>query len=108
MERLGIFRSTKHETEMHNTHCDMSPQGEVLVDESSLPGDYPGSEPVTARLSRIMPAQEKTIIEGVLAQTRGRVSGPSGAARKLGVPSTTLESRIRSLKIDKHRFRSLD
>jgi formate hydrogenlyase transcriptional activator len=48
------------------------------------------------------------MIEAALAETRGRVSGPSGAATKLGIPSTTLESRIRSLKIDKHRFKSLD
>jgi PAS domain S-box-containing protein len=53
-------------------------------------------------------AQEKKIIEAALAESRGRVSGPSGAARELGLPSTTLESRIRSLKINKHRFKSLD
>jgi len=50
--------------------------------------------------------EEKKIIEAVLAQTRGRVSGPSGAAVRLRIPSTTLESKIRKLKIDKHRFRS--
>jgi len=46
-------------------------------------------------------------IESVLRQTRGRISGPEGAAAKLGVPASTLESRIRALKINKHQFRSV-
>jgi DNA-binding NtrC family response regulator len=50
--------------------------------------------------------QEKELIEAALAETRGRVSGASGAAAKLGVPPSTLESKIRSLKINKHRFKS--
>ena len=44
-------------------------------------------------------------IEAVLRQTRGRVYGPGGAAARLGVPASTLEYRIRSLKINKHQFR---
>jgi hypothetical protein len=40
-----------------------------------------------------------------LAETRGRVSGPSGAAAKLGIPSSTLESKIRSMNINKYRFK---
>jgi formate hydrogenlyase transcriptional activator len=53
------------------------------------------------------PRTEREIIERVLAETRGRVSGPFGAAVKLGIPSTTLETRIKVLKIDKHRFKFL-
>ena len=80
---------------------------EVLaMDESWLPRESGRAEPVTGRLSKMTPDEEKTIIEGVLAETRGRVSGPSGAASKFGIPPTTLESRIRTLKINKHRFRS--
>jgi formate hydrogenlyase transcriptional activator len=48
---------------------------------------------------------EREIIETALADSRGRVSGASGAAAKLQVPPTTLESRIKTLKIDKRRFR---
>jgi DNA-binding NtrC family response regulator len=40
-----------------------------------------------------------------LADSHGRVSGPSGAAAKLGIPRQTLDSKIRSLEIDKNRFR---
>lgn len=84
-------------------------ENEVLgIDESWLPRESARAEAETGRISRITPEEEKTIIEGVLAETRGRVSGSSGAARKLGIPPTTLESRIRTLKINKHRFRSSD
>ena len=49
--------------------------------------------------------RERAMIETTLAECKGRVAGPSGAAVKLGVPRQTLESKIRSLGIDKHRFR---
>jgi formate hydrogenlyase transcriptional activator len=58
-------------------------------------------------LVRLQADQEREIIEAALAESRGRVSGPSGAAAKLGIPSTTLESKIKALRIDKHRFKSL-
>ncbi len=56
-------------------------------------------------LPRRLLVQEKDMIEAALKDTRGRVSGPTGAAAKLGIPRSTLESKIRSLKIDKNRFR---
>ena len=49
--------------------------------------------------------QERELIEAALAETSGRISGPDGAARRLGVPRTTLESKIKSLRIDKYRYR---
>ncbi|MBI2684723.1 MAG: sigma 54-interacting transcriptional regulator [Acidobacteria bacterium] len=48
---------------------------------------------------------QRAEIEEVLRQTGGRVSGPKGAAQRLGVPASTLESRIRNLGINKHAFR---
>jgi len=48
---------------------------------------------------------EREIIEAALAATKGRVSGPSGAAAKLGIPPSTLEARIRVLKINKLQFK---
>ena len=51
-------------------------------------------------------ARQKERIEAALAETKGRVSGPSGAAAKLGIPRSTLDSKIRSLKINTHRFRT--
>jgi PAS domain S-box-containing protein len=58
-------------------------------------------------LHRRLLAQEKDMIEAALKDTRGRVSGPGGAAVKLGIPRSTLESKIRSLKINKNRFRTI-
>jgi formate hydrogenlyase transcriptional activator len=49
--------------------------------------------------------QERELIEAALAETRGRVSGRDGAARRLGVPRSTLEYKIESLRIDKYRYR---
>ena len=57
-------------------------------------------------LSDKVAAQEKEIIETALRESQGRVSGPSGAAAKLGIARSTLESKIRSLKINKGRFRT--
>jgi PAS domain S-box-containing protein len=57
-------------------------------------------------LPRRLEAQEKNIIEEALKASRGRVFGPAGAAAKLGIPRSTLESKIKSLKIDKNHFRT--
>jgi len=57
-------------------------------------------------LSQKLAAQEKEMIEAALCETGGRVSGPSGAAAKLGIHRSTLESKIASLKINKYRFKA--
>jgi transcriptional regulator with GAF, ATPase, and Fis domain len=59
----------------------------------------------TGSLGRKNPAEEKDLIEKALAEAEGRVSGPSGAAAKLGIPASTLEYKIRLLKINKHQFK---
>jgi hypothetical protein len=46
------------------------------------------------------------MIEAALRECKGRVCGPAGAASKLGMPRSTLESKIRSLRIDTNRFRT--
>jgi PAS domain S-box-containing protein len=77
------------------------------VDESWLSRQPLASEPKTQPdLHRKLAGQEKEMIEAALRECRGRVSGPSGAAAKLGIPGSTLETKIRSLKIDKNRFRT--
>jgi transcriptional regulator with GAF, ATPase, and Fis domain len=57
-------------------------------------------------LSSSLAAHEKAIVEDALRASRGRVFGLLGAAARLGIPRSTLESRIRALKIDKRRFRT--
>jgi len=53
------------------------------------------------------PRTERAIIEAALAQAKGRISGRSGAAAKLGIPPSTLDHRIKTLKIDKTKFKFL-
>jgi formate hydrogenlyase transcriptional activator len=57
-------------------------------------------------LSQKLASHEREMIEAALRESEGRVSGPSGAAAKLGIPGSTLETKIRSLKIDKNRFKT--
>jgi formate hydrogenlyase transcriptional activator len=76
------------------------------VDESWLSRD-PSSDSASQPLSEKIAAQEKEMIEAALAESKGRVSGPSGAAAKLGIPQSTLDSKIKSLKINKHHFKNL-
>jgi len=59
----------------------------------------------TGSLGRKSPVEEKELIERALAEAEGRVSGPSGAAAKLRIPASTLEYKIRLLKINKHEFK---
>src|SRR5882757_6587151 len=78
------------------------------IDESWLPKQTSLTEPKNQmELPGRLLAQEKEMIEAALRESRGRIFGPEGAAAKLGIPRSTLESKIRSLKIDKNRFRIL-
>jgi transcriptional regulator with GAF, ATPase, and Fis domain len=66
----------------------------------------PRASPVEASLIvKVEPRSEREIIEAALAETRGRVSGTSGAAAKLGIPPSTLDDRIKALKINKQQFK---
>jgi formate hydrogenlyase transcriptional activator len=76
------------------------------VDESWLSQKLPERKAESLLyLSDKVAAQEKEIIEAALRECQGRVYGPSGAAAKLGIARSTLEAKIRSLKINKNRFR---
>jgi PAS domain S-box-containing protein len=81
---------------------------DFTVDESWLDvGSGPNSKahrPLGQTLSTKL--HEKEIIEATLAETAGRVSGPSGAAARLNMPASTLDYKIRILKIDKYRFKT--
>ena len=69
----------------------------------SVPAEPRSPAAVSPRTSTLA-THEKDAIEAALAESKGRVSGPFGAAARLGVPSSTLESKIKALKIDKSRF----
>jgi DNA-binding NtrC family response regulator len=75
------------------------------VDATWLVRESRQTQPASQPLSEALVTHEKEIIEAALTESRGRVSGPTGAAAKLGIPPTTLESKIKSLNINKHRFK---
>jgi PAS domain S-box-containing protein len=100
----GNIRELQNVIERSIIVCDTE---NFSVDESWL-----SREPLCARsLNQALPEkltiEEKTMIETALAQTRGQVAGPYGAAARLGMPASTLESKIKSLKISKRRFKSV-
>jgi formate hydrogenlyase transcriptional activator len=76
---------------------------EFIVDENWLSAGPAANSPVA--LAGKLAGHEKALIEEALRVSGGRVFGPDGAAMKLGIPRSTLESKIRSLQIDKRRFR---
>jgi formate hydrogenlyase transcriptional activator len=94
----GNIRELQNVIERAMILCDTET---FLVEEGWL---QPEAEP-WAGLQPSLINQERELIEAALAETRGRISGPDGAARRLGVPRTTLESKIKSLRIDKYRHR---
>jgi formate hydrogenlyase transcriptional activator len=75
------------------------------VDETWLKRQAPQSGGPTVALNKALHRQEKEMIEAALAESAGRVSGPGGAAGKLGIPRATLDAKIRRLGINKHRFK---
>ena len=77
------------------------------MDESWLSPE-PGATGHSVRpLLKMSASEEKKTIEAALADAAGRISGPSGAAAKLGIPPSTLDSKIRVLKINKHRYKTV-
>ncbi|MGC2353311.1 MAG: hydrogenase, partial [Candidatus Udaeobacter sp.] len=77
------------------------------TDEFSIDKSWISNEPrsLALRAAFVPASSERERIEAALAQSKGRVAGESGAAASLGVPASTLESRIRALRIDKAKFK---
>jgi formate hydrogenlyase transcriptional activator len=95
----GNIRELQNVIERSVILCDSD---EFSVDESWLTLKPAAVQPLREDLVD----QEKKRIEAALAEAGGRVSGPSGAAAKLGMPASTLDSKIKSLHIDKRRFQT--
>ena len=75
------------------------------VEEAWLKQDTPQFSDSPNALNRVLLRQEKEMIESALVASGGRVSGPSGAAAKLRIPTRTLDSKIKRLGINKFRFK---
>jgi formate hydrogenlyase transcriptional activator len=81
-------------------------EGETFsVDESWLKRELPSTPSRSGTLNRALVTQEKEMIEAALAESSGRISGPIGAAARLGLPARTLDSKIKRLKINKYRYK---
>lgn len=109
MERLksydwpGNIRELQNVIERSIIVCETE---NFTVDESWLSREPVRPEQsIRPPLSKLPTSEERRTIEAALAETGGRVSGPTGAAAKLGLPPSTLDSKIRSLKINKHQFK---
>jgi formate hydrogenlyase transcriptional activator len=98
----GNIRELQNVIERAVILCD----GETFsIDETWLKREQPRVSGPVVPLVTTLVEREREMIEAALAQSQGRVSGPSGAANKLGIPRQTLDARIASLGINKHRFR---
>jgi PAS domain S-box-containing protein len=99
----GNIRELRNVIERSIIVCDTE---SFSVDKSWLSRQLLRTSPTSQReLRQRVAAEEKQAIEAALTESRGRVFGPSGAAAKLGIARSTLESKIKTLKIDKNRFK---
>jgi PAS domain S-box-containing protein len=74
------------------------------IEKAWLARAQPPRQELPGPLPDTLQNQEKQIIEDALAESKGKVAGPQGAAAKLGIPRSTLDSKIKQLNIKKHRF----
>ena len=77
----------------------------LSIDARWLSGRSLGTAPVASLSTGTLATHEKDAIEAALTESKGRVAGAFGAAGRLGVPASTLESKIKALQIDKRRFK---
>jgi formate hydrogenlyase transcriptional activator len=99
----GNIRELQNVIERAVVLCD----GEMFsVDETWLRRESPPESGPAVPYTATRVERERGVIEAALAQSRGRVAGLSGAAKRLGIPRQTLDSRIVSLGINKHQFKA--
>ncbi len=95
----GNIRELQNVVERAVILCD----GDILsIDEAWL---RPRKTSNVTALAEVLSSQQRDMIEAALQKSGGRIAGAWGAAEKLGMPRTTLESRIRALRIDKYKFK---
>jgi PAS domain S-box-containing protein len=74
------------------------------IEKAWLASVQPPRQELAGPLPDTLQNQEREIIETALAESKGKVAGPEGAAAKLGIPRSTLDSKIKQLNIKKHKF----
>ncbi len=99
----GNIRELQNVVERAIILCD----GETFsVDETWLQHESGCSARATVPLAIDLVEHEREVIESALADCKGRISGPSGAAARLGIPRQTLEYKLTKLGIDIYRFKT--
>jgi PAS domain S-box-containing protein len=77
------------------------------ANEFSIDKSWVANEPQSSTAATDRKSNERQRIEAALAQSNGKIAGGNGAAAKLGIPASTLESKIRSLRINKFQFKGV-
>ena len=95
---LAVLPEKEAELQVH--------EKEIAKLEARLKAEQRAKGPHVAELSAELKRLKK-LIEDALAETQGRVAGASGAAAKLGIPPSTLDSKIAAFKINKHQFKRI-
>jgi formate hydrogenlyase transcriptional activator len=98
----GNIRELQNVIERAVILCEGDP---FSVDETWLRLELPVARRRRSTLNGVLARQEKEMIEAALAECYGQISGPLGAATKLGLPARTLDSKIKRFKINKYRFK---
>ena len=108
MERLTAFSWPGNIRQLQNVveHSAILCDDPLLRIPSCLLAEKQAAAGATSKLDAAVHGNEQRMIEQALKETEGRVSGPSGAAERLGVPASTLESKIKRLQIDKLGYRA--
>jgi DNA-binding NtrC family response regulator len=103
---IGVDRELQNVIERSVIVCESE---NYSVDGRGFSRQPPAAAPNSGLgLFRKLASQEKAIIQAALRESGGQVYRPAGAASKLGMPRSTLESKIKSLKINKNHFKSAD
>lgn len=108
LERLMAYRWPGNIRELQNVieHGAILSEGALLKIPPVLLPTHIAAGPPTSTLSHAIEVRERQLIEQALEGSNGRVYGSAGAASRLGIPSSTLEAKIKRLRINKHRHRA--
>jgi formate hydrogenlyase transcriptional activator len=108
MDSLALYPWPRNIRELQNVierSLIIDQKGTLSIKKGFLSGQPFYRSPLRQSFRRSA-AEDRKVIDSALAAAGGRVSGPSGAAAMLGIPASTLESKIRAMNINKYSFKT--